>query len=134
VNAGVFAHLDLSTLAERITCPRCKRTDSLVLVPHSLEAVHECVSRRCRQHWYAIYLGAGPVESQLVPIFGEELARENMRLWELPPTLRTPKFWQLALTRNQFQEHGSLSSRSLFAAINRFVRTKIALAGPPAKG
>ena len=126
---GAFNHLALSTLARRLTCPRCHRTDSLVRVPHSVEAVHECVNQRCRQHWYAIYLRAGAVEPQLIPIFSAAIARENMRLWQLPATLREPMFWQLALSRNQFAAHGALSSRGLLAAVNRFVRQRITLAG-----
>jgi hypothetical protein len=126
-----FNHLALSSLAEILTCPRCKRIDHGFHATESLRAIRECYNQRCRQHWYVIWLGAGPVEPQLATIFGEDLAREQMALWQLPERLMQPMFWQLALTRNQFDEHGALSSRSLLAAINRFVRQRIALASHP---
>jgi hypothetical protein len=123
-----FNHLRLSTLADVLTCPRCGRVNTSLPVVASLRALPECYNQRCHQRWYAIYLNAGPVEPQLATIFGEDLARSLVALWQLPPTLDRRMYWQLALSARQVQEHGGAGARRLFAAIARFVRIRLALA------
>lgn len=73
----------------------------------------QCWSTQCNRYWWSMLLRAGDVDVQLYPVFGPELTETLMRTFAPPPRLVTAKFWQVRLTRKQFDAYGTMGSAQL---------------------
>lgn len=110
-------------------CPRCGRNSGRVEA-EAFRVISTCYRRDCAQHWWVMWLDAGDVQPQLVPVFGAELARLNMAVWSLPARLDAGAYWQLSLTRRMYEAHRSSGSRRLLGALVELFRTGNALVVP----
>jgi hypothetical protein len=120
---------ELSRLVDVIQCPRCGRNSGRMEV-EAFRGVSMCYRSDCLQRWWVMWLHAGDVESQLVPVFGVDLARANMATWKLPMSLSCGKYWQLSLSRRVYDEHHAGGSVRLLNALVELFRARGHLVGP----
>jgi hypothetical protein len=90
----------------------------------AFRGISVCYRTDCQQRWWVMWLGAGPVETQLVPVFGEELARVNMATWKLPEHLDVGMYWQISISKRQYEEHGAGGSHRILSMLVALFRTR----------
>ena len=134
---------DRSSLTRYLQCPKCQRILGAEATGWTFDGpasgisvctrAHSVFARNpCSKRWWAMALSAGAVQPQLAAVFSEDLAGQIMTLYQLPASLAQPMWWQLDLSREQYETHGRAGSRHLLRALVSLIRGDNALVSAPA--
>jgi hypothetical protein len=109
-----------AVLVDKQRCPRCQR-DFEIGDLEVFRGMPECKARGCGQRWWAMLLLPGVVAPQLVRVFGDEVTPEIMRAWKLPIEVRQPLYWQIQISRAEYDQHGRAGSGPLLRFLGSLV-------------